>query len=192
MNFNNICIHKNLHTAFVIGIVALVALPSVAHADLYPNSGDVVNLTPANFDQLVVNSDEVWLVEFYAPWCGHCKSLVPEYQKAAAALRGVVKVGAVNADEHKTLGGQFGVRGFPTIKLFGVNKRKPSDFNGQRTAQGLAEAGIAEAKAKIKQALNGGGGSSGGSSGGGSGSGKSVSEVGGCFAIAISDEQRVS
>lgn len=144
-------------------------MPAGAHADLYPSTGDVVNLTPDNFDRLVVNSDEVWLVEFYAPWCGHCKSLVPEYKKAAAALRGVVRVGAVNADDHKELGGQFGVRGFPTIKVFGADKRKPTEFNGERTAKGLAEAGLAEARAKVKAALGGAGGGS------GSGSSKSVS-----------------
>lgn len=133
---------------------------------MYPSSGDVINLTPANFDKLVVNSDEIWVVEFYAPWCGHCKSLVPEYKKAAEALRGVIKVGAVDADEHKSLGGEYGVRGFPTIKIFGANKKKPSDFNGQRTAQGIVDAALAEAKQKVKAALNGGGGGS--SSSGGS------------------------
>lgn len=54
---------------------------------MYPSSGDVVELTGANFDKLVVQSDNIWIVEFYAPWCGHCQSLVPEYKKAAAALK---------------------------------------------------------------------------------------------------------
>lgn len=54
---------------------------------MYPSNGDVVDLTPANFDRMVKQSDSIWLVEFYAPWCGHCKSLVPEFTKTAKALK---------------------------------------------------------------------------------------------------------
>lgn len=54
---------------------------------LYDSSSDVIELTPNNFDRLVTKSDEIWIVEFYAPWCGHCKNLVPEYKKAARALK---------------------------------------------------------------------------------------------------------
>lgn len=54
---------------------------------MYNSGSGVVDLTPTNFDHKVVNSDEVWIVEFYAPWCGHCQALVPEYQKAANALK---------------------------------------------------------------------------------------------------------
>jgi protein disulfide-isomerase A6 len=42
----------------------------------------------------------------------------------------VVKVGAVNADEHQSLGGQYGIQGFPTIKVFGLDKSKPTDYQG--------------------------------------------------------------
>lgn len=122
---------------------------------LYPSSSDVVDLNEANFDRLVTQSDNVWIVEFFAPWCGHCQQLVPEYSKGATALKGIVKVGAVNADESKSLGGRFGVRGFPTIKIFGANKNKPEDYSGPRTAQGLVDAAISAIKDKANAQLGG-------------------------------------
>lgn len=45
-----------------------------------------------------------------------------------------MKVGAVDADQHKSLGGQYGVNGFPTIKIFGANKNKPEDYQGTANA----------------------------------------------------------
>lgn len=67
---------------------------------LFMYDGDVVELTQGNFNQLVLQSNDLWLVEFYAPWCGHCKSLAPEYQKAAKALKGIIKIGAVDMTQH--------------------------------------------------------------------------------------------
>lgn len=54
---------------------------------LYSPSSNVVDLNPSNFQQKVLESDSVWIVEFFAPWCGHCQQLVPEYTKAAKALK---------------------------------------------------------------------------------------------------------
>lgn len=51
------------------------------------SGSNVVELTPSNFESKVIDSDELWLVEFYAPWCGHCKSLTPEWKKAADGLK---------------------------------------------------------------------------------------------------------
>lgn len=45
-------------------------------------------------------------------------------------FQGIVKIGAVDADQHKSLGSQYGVRGFPTIKVFGANKNKPEEYQG--------------------------------------------------------------
>ncbi|XP_047530787.1 protein disulfide-isomerase A6 homolog [Vanessa atalanta] len=113
---------------------------------LYDSSSDVVELTPGNFERLVINSDEVWIVEFFAPWCGHCKNLVPEYKKAARALKGIAKVGAVDADQYKDLGQKYGVTGFPTIKIFTGSKHTP--YQGQRTAEAFVDAALKSAKEK--------------------------------------------
>jgi len=162
-------------------VLALICLLSPCISALY-SGGDVIDLTPSNFDKQVLKSDSVWIVEFYAPWCGHCQRLVPDYTKAAKALKGVVKVGAVNADEHRSLGGQYGVQGFPTIKIFGLNKNKPEDYQGQRTAQGMVDGGLAAAKKMVQAQLGGKSGSSGGGSSGsnanaGTGEGKDVVEL---------------
>lgn len=124
----------------------IVLIAVGAASALFSPSDDVVELTAANFNQKVINGDEVWLVEFYAPWCGHCKNLAPEWKKAATALKGVVKVGAVDMDVHGSVGAPYNVRGFPTIKVFGANKKSPTDYNGARKADGIIEAGLKTVK----------------------------------------------
>jgi protein disulfide-isomerase A6 len=61
---------------------------------------DVIILTDDNFDETVFQSKDIWFVEFYAPWCGHCKKLEPEWNEAAAALKDQVKVAKVDATEN--------------------------------------------------------------------------------------------
>ncbi|CAG5122802.1 unnamed protein product, partial [Candidula unifasciata] len=161
--------------------ITLLCLSS-AHA-FYGPGDDVVELTPSNFHKNVIDGKELWLVEFYAPWCGHCQSLTPEWKKAASALKGIVKVGAVNADEHQGLGGQYGVQGFPTIKIFGADKFKPTDYQGGRTAQAIVDAALNAVNSLVKSRLSGKSGSSSGggdgskSSGSGSGDSKDVIEL---------------
>lgn len=64
------------------------------------DSKDVIELTDDNFDKLVLDSEDMWLVEFYAPWCGHCKNLAPQWASAASELKGKVKLGALDATVH--------------------------------------------------------------------------------------------
>jgi len=163
--------------------LALCASPVTAGAGLYGPRDLVVELTAANFQSEVIKSKDVWIVEFYAPWCGHCKSLAPEWAKAANALAGVVKVGAVNMDDHAAVGQPYGIKGFPTIKIFGGDKASPADYNGQRTAKDIVDAALREASKVVRDRLSGGKSSgssssksskSSGSSGSGSGSGKVV------------------
>ncbi|EDO37155.1 predicted protein, partial [Nematostella vectensis] len=144
---------------------------------LYGPSTDVVELTANNFNNRVINDDAVWMVEFYAPWCGHCKALAPEWMKAATALKGVVKVGAVDMDVHQSVGGPYNIRGFPTIKIFGANKNSPQDYNGQRTAQGIVDAAMRAAQEAVSQRMSGGGRSSSGGGGRRGGSGGNKEDV---------------
>lgn len=119
---------------------AVVALLPVLANALYSSRDEVIELTPANWQSTVETSKHAFLVEFYAPWCGHCKALVPEYKKAAESLRGLAKVGAIDCDAHRDFCGRYGISGFPTIKLFESNKKKPPvDYNYQRTSAALVE-----------------------------------------------------
>ena len=95
---------------------------------------DVIKLTDSNFEDLVIKSDDLWLVEFFAPWCGHCKNLAPHWASAATQLKGKVKVGAVDATQEKVLGSRFGIQGFPTIKFFAGGKKDwqtSEDYTGR-------------------------------------------------------------
>lgn len=75
--------------------------------------------------------------QFYAPWCGHCKNLEPEWKKAAKELGGKVKLGALDATAYQSKAQEYGVQGYPTIKYFpsGVKSRSSAaDYDGGRTS----------------------------------------------------------
>jgi len=78
-----------------------------------------------NFDKEVMRYPGVAIVVFYAPWCGHCKQLAPAYEMAARILNGVVKFVSVDATVHQGLAQKYGT----TIKVFGADKKKPTDYN---------------------------------------------------------------
>ena len=100
----------------------------------------VVDLSPDNFVTHIGN-EKAALVEFYAPWCGHCKNLVPEYTALGAAAKNNNKVviAKVDADKHKELGTKFNVNGFPTIKFFPSGSMEPEEYSGGRTADDFAK-----------------------------------------------------
>ena len=94
-----------MNAALILSIISITLLQVQAMYEA--SNSKVEKLTAQNFIDKVINSDELWLVEFYAPWCGHCKNLEPHWDKAAKILKGIVKVGAVNMDEEKSLGPQY-------------------------------------------------------------------------------------
>jgi len=116
-------------------LVAVLAFFAIAFAD---EASDVLDLNPDNFDS-TVDGASVILVEFFAPWCGHCKRLAPEYEKAATELKkSNIQIAKVDADNevNKPLASRFGIRGFPTLKLF-RNGKVVGDYQGERTADAI-------------------------------------------------------
>jgi len=139
----------------------LLAFATLGSA-FYESGSKVVKLTAANFREKVLNGNELWFVEFYAPWCGHCQRLTPEWEKLAGALKGIINVGAVDMTTDQEAGAAYGIRGFPTIKFFGANKNAPEDYQGQRTASDMINFAFDQAKRAANSRLGGGGGSQGG------------------------------
>lgn len=102
-------------------------------AGLHVCHSKVVDLTNENFDT-VVNGDKFAFVEFFAPWCGHCKALAPTYEQLgeAFATSDDVVIAKVDADSDKTLSSRFGVSGFPTLKYFPKGSTSAEEYSGGR------------------------------------------------------------
>ena len=110
-------------------------------AALVDGAAVVSDLTESSFNTFIEKSDKGALVEFYAPWCGHCKKLTPEYEKAAERMKvaGVPLV-AVDATVESSLASRFSVRGYPTLKWFPANDAAhPVDYDGPRDATGIVD-----------------------------------------------------
>jgi protein disulfide-isomerase-like protein len=79
----------------------------------------VITLTATNFDEHIKDpANGLWLLKFYAPWCGHCKKLEPVLNKVAPHLAGKMAIGKVDCTTEKKLCKRFDVRGYPTLKYY--------------------------------------------------------------------------
>ncbi|VDM44009.1 unnamed protein product [Toxocara canis] len=103
-------------------------------------AGDVLQYKDSDFDE-GIKGHEVLLVKFYAPWCGHCKRLAPEYERAATKLKAndpPIALAEVDCTAEKATCDKFGVSGFPTLKIF-RNGVFAQDYDGPREAEGIVK-----------------------------------------------------
>ncbi|KAE8662621.1 putative protein disulfide-isomerase A6 [Hibiscus syriacus] len=103
-------------------------------------AAEVVELTEENFHK-EVGQDRGALVEFYAPWCGHCQKIAPEYEKLAQNFMKAksVLIGKLDFDEHKSRCIKYGVEGYPTVQWFPKGSLEPKRYEGHPTAEALTE-----------------------------------------------------
>ncbi|NWI40976.1 PDIA3 isomerase, partial [Picathartes gymnocephalus] len=99
-------------------------------------ASDVVELSDADFESGLAERPGLVLVEFFAPWCGHCKRLAPEYESAATRLKGIVPLVKVDCTANSNTCNKYGVSGYPTLKIF-RDGEEAGTYDGPRTADGI-------------------------------------------------------
>uniref|UniRef100_A0A8C0MWE6 protein disulfide-isomerase n=1 Tax=Canis lupus familiaris TaxID=9615 RepID=A0A8C0MWE6_CANLF len=107
-----------------------------------PEEDGILVLNQRNLG-LALRAHRTLLVQFYAPWCGHCKALAPEYSKAAALLAAEsaeARLAKVDGPAEAELTKEFAVTEYPTLKFFrDGNRTHPEEYTGPKEADGMAE-----------------------------------------------------
>uniref|UniRef100_A0A2K6FAD7 DnaJ homolog subfamily C member 10 n=1 Tax=Propithecus coquereli TaxID=379532 RepID=A0A2K6FAD7_PROCO len=91
----------------------------------------VVSLTPTTFNELVTQRkhNEVWMVDFYSPWCHPCQVLMPEWKRMARTLTGLINVGSIDCQQYHSFCAQENVRRYPEIRFFPQKSNKANQYH---------------------------------------------------------------
>lgn len=140
----------DIHTQTMASLTqASVLVLLIVSATIMAVNADVVSLTDATFTDKLKEENSLWLIKFYAPWCGYCKRLAPTWEELGKALEQEdgVEVATVDCTTSKATCTKNDIRSYPTIKLF-YNGEELKKYSGPRDLESM-KAFAVEAAAEV-------------------------------------------
>ncbi|XP_065834380.1 dnaJ homolog subfamily C member 10-like [Oscarella lobularis] len=119
---------------------------------IYDDDDEIITLSKIDFESSVLNSGDLWFVNFFSPHCSHCHHLAPTWREVARELEGVLRIGAVNCGDEWNLCQQQGVRSYPSLLIY----PNPQKYRGERTKRNLINFAMSFVTANVMElnALN--------------------------------------
>lgn len=113
----------------------LNAAPKCATCGSALMPGKPIDVDPAILQKAAQNDDLPLVVDFWAPWCGPCKMMGPEFAKAAKKLNGKARLVKLNTQDHQSTGARYRIKGIPTMVAFERGKEKKRQSGAMREGQ---------------------------------------------------------
>ena len=110
---------------FVLAALLIATVNSEEDKYRGPSEEDVIVLDADTLEPTIYESEDAWLLELYAPWCGHCKTLRPEWAKLATKMKGVAKVAKLDASIHRKFDQVYGLKGYPQVVMIPAGTNDP-------------------------------------------------------------------
>ncbi|XP_014294871.1 dnaJ homolog subfamily C member 10 [Microplitis demolitor] len=106
---------------------------------IYDDDPQVVTLNTNDYDDNVVNSEKIWMINFYSPMCSHCHHLAPDWRRIAKDFEGIVRVGAVNCEDDWRLCRRLNIQAYPTLLYYPKNSHHGTRYTSKKTYEKISE-----------------------------------------------------